>query len=439
MAKPEFDIFHNERIYPDADQIFSIKLSCLNDIKDQCTFVLDTNALLVPYSTGSQSLKEIGDIFKKLKEQKRLMVPAQVAREFADNRPKKLGEMFYSITHKQSSIQEITIGQYPLLEGIAEYNEAQEIEKELKALMSRYRKTIGKIADRVKDWTWDDPVSQIYREIFTPDLIFKLNIDHEAVKKDLEYRYLHKIPPGYKDEGKEDSGIGDLLIWLSILEIGKLKKDVVFVSADVKADWYHKSNKSAIYPRFELLAEFQKASENHAFHIIRLSELLEVMGADQQVVSEVQSEERLELENIPQVMAYIAEHAVLNWYKKRYDSVTSQTAASGKAGMLSLTYTSEDGEEIGVDVMLLKDSIGLTLRKLRDDLEKIRHYFVHQGIIVELVLVARSNEYPFDQLKEAIQKKDLKNAVHPFGVLFKVGFLDNESKFCLIDEWTLLN
>lgn len=89
MSKEEFDIFHHYKTYPKAEAIFVTELPTVEKVKDDCIFVLDTNALLVPFATGSESLEEISKIYTSLKASKRLKIPDQVAREFADNRPKK--------------------------------------------------------------------------------------------------------------------------------------------------------------------------------------------------------------------------------------------------------------------------------------------------------------------------------------------------------------
>lgn len=78
-----------------------------------------------------------------------------------------------------------------------------------------------------------------------------------------EFRYRHKIPPGYEDaKEKEDLGIakfGDLIIWMQTIELAqKLKCPLLFVIDDLKADWCvtDKSDKrKVIRPRFELVKE----------------------------------------------------------------------------------------------------------------------------------------------------------------------------------------
>lgn len=262
MAKEAHDIFVANYKYPAVNKIFNTGVLPLNKIRDECIFVLDTNALLVPYKTGSDSLDEIAKVYSQLKEQQRIIIPGQVMREFANNRPEKLKEVFQQINKKQNSSPNLSFGNYPLLESFEEYQAINKLEKEINEKLIEYRKLINKLTVHVKQWIWNDPVSLIYGEIFTDETILDLTIEEEKVKKDLSYRYAHKIPPGYKDQGKDDDGIGDLLVWLTILDVAVTKKQhVVFVSGDEKPDWYHKSENQFLYPRFELVSEFGAKSE----------------------------------------------------------------------------------------------------------------------------------------------------------------------------------
>ncbi|WP_223531789.1 PIN-like domain-containing protein [Pseudomonas sp. GL-RE-20] len=98
-----------------------------------------------------------------------------------------------------------------------------------------------------------------------------------ALKKEGEDRYAKKIPPGYKD-AKKDAGefdkFGDLIIWKEM--IAKAKADnrpIVFITDDVKEDWWwiHKGRK--LGPRPELVEEF-KAESGQDFHIYEFSQFL---------------------------------------------------------------------------------------------------------------------------------------------------------------------
>ncbi len=294
MKKEESDLFRNLKIYPNTDWIFNSQLLSINDVKNECIFILDTNVLLLPYSAGSESLSAIKKLFSKLCEEGRLFIPDQAVREFANNRPDKLKDIFQQLSRKHSSIQNLNVGNYPLLGEIEEYIAVIDLERELNDKLKEYRNALNKLTNHVKLWNWNDPVSLMYKEIFNAKTIIDLEIDHDKVRENLRYRYTNKIPPGFKDADKPDEGIGDLLIWLAILDVAKKGKHVIFVSGDEKNDWFHRSEKQALYPRFELISEFLTVSDGKSFHIIRFSEMLNLLGADQTVVKEIAVEESTE-------------------------------------------------------------------------------------------------------------------------------------------------
>ncbi len=98
-----------------------------------------------------------------------------------------------------------------------------------------------------------------------------------ALKKEGEDRYAKKIPPGYKD-AKKDAGefdkFGDLIIWKEMIAKAKVdNRPIVFITDDVKEDWWwiHKGRK--LGPRPELVEEF-KAESGQDFHIYEFSQFL---------------------------------------------------------------------------------------------------------------------------------------------------------------------
>ena len=117
-------------------------------------------------------------------------------------------------------------------------------------------------------------------------------VDREKLLEELKYRQDHRIPPGYKDANNDYSGIGDLLIWKTILKIGEEEsRHLVFVSGDEKTDWRYQSENRPLYPRFELLDEYRIVSKGKSLLIITFAELLEQFGAPAPVVEEVRQEE----------------------------------------------------------------------------------------------------------------------------------------------------
>jgi len=258
-----------------------------------------------------------------LLEEGRLIIPARVAREFANNRAKKLGELFQRLTNQQSKQHSVQQESYPLLENIDEYTKLQEEAKNIALMVKDYQKTLASVIAKVESWAWNDPISLLYQELFTPNVVVECKKGTEELRKAHIERFALKIPPGYKDEGgKDDDGIGDLLIWQTILEIAADQKhSVIFVTGEKKADWWHNSNGRQLYPRYELVDEFRRASGGESFHIITFSRLLEMFGASSTAVNEVRVEETASSAPItragPGDISVIALQAVVDWLTAR--------------------------------------------------------------------------------------------------------------------------
>ena len=287
-----FDIFISNSVYPDAESIFTARLQPLEEIKDDSFVVLDTNALLVPYTISPKSLGEIRETYENLVSKSRLIIPGQVAREFAKQRANKLSELFQQLNRKLSNLPQLQRGKYPLLENLPFYQDAISLEKEIDELLREYKRTIGNVLQSIREWTWDDPVSSLYSELFSKGVVIDPELDKDELKDELSRRKTHHIPPGYKDAGKDDKGIGDLLIWFTILEIGKQhKQSVIFVSGDEKTDWWYQSEGQALYPRYELIDEYRRCSDGQSFHIVSFSGLLDLYGVSEEVISEIREKE----------------------------------------------------------------------------------------------------------------------------------------------------
>jgi uncharacterized protein (DUF983 family)/rRNA-processing protein FCF1 len=279
-------------IFPDAAAIFSHQVPPLEDVRDECDVVLDTNVLLLPYTTGGDSLKEISDVYKHLRRAQRLLVPGQVAREFARNRANRLTEIQRTLADRRSRVQRPQTTSYPLLRGLKDYEDLVALETAIAPQLTRYQDALGRVLDAVRNWGWNDPVSGLYREIFDDDAVVECSELHDAVIADLEHRIANKIPPGYKDANKDDDGVGDVLIWLTVLQIGRARKrPMLFVTADEKADWQHRVDNRGFLPRYELVDEYRRASDGRAFYISPFSKLLELFGASSDVVTEIRGQE----------------------------------------------------------------------------------------------------------------------------------------------------
>ncbi len=397
------NIFIANEIYPDAQGLFAVKIEALEHIKDDCIIVIDTNVLLLPYSTGRESLQRIGETFSQLVESGQLIVPGQVAREFAKNRATKLGELFQQITRK-GNISKLQKGKYPLLESVEEYKKLVELEKEIDKKLSEYQDTITRLKDHIKAWSWDDPVSVLYAEMFKDETIFDPDFNRDDILRDLERRHAHNIPPGFKDSGKDDRGIGDLLVWHTILELAKeRKKSVIFVTGDEKADWFHQSEKQALYPRFELVDEFRRASGGFSFHIVSFSKLLNLYGAKSDVVQEVRKQEAQEravqkssrASNDPLSFlsqAILVEELVYYWLTEKFFGASIERMYEGADQGVDFVVLDRE-KSVAVEVKYFSENRMVARSSLRMIMERlIQNVSFYEFDKLLLILVADSRE-----------------------------------------------
>ena len=290
--KNEKNIFMLEEIFPDASGIFSAKHKKLDDCYEDALIVFDTNVLLLPYSMRNESLSLLKDLYKSLIDSERLFIPNRVAREFANNRNKKLGDIYNSVLNQKKGKTKNEL-KYPILESL---EEKKELDKKYAILLEAEREfytSISKLANTIRSWEWGDPVSSMYSELFEERVFIDHDKSNSELVTELERRFKLQIPPGYKDAKKEDGGVGDLAIWLSLTNLGSEKaRDVIFVTEDVKPDWWNQSNGSEFLPRFELIDEFRRNTNGCTLHIVRLSKLLQLFSVQKELIQETVNAEK---------------------------------------------------------------------------------------------------------------------------------------------------
>lgn len=85
----------------------------------------------------------------------------------------------------------------------------------------------------------------------------------EEALKEAKKRFESETPPGYKDiaEKKGDRRYGDYLIWRQLIDYaGGLKLPLIFVTSELKEDWWERASGKTIGPRQELLKEYFEAT-----------------------------------------------------------------------------------------------------------------------------------------------------------------------------------
>lgn len=286
-------IFILERNFPIIDHIFSAQKELIST-DQSCLIILDTNVLLLPYASeqlGKKDITEIEKLLTTLKRENRVMIPERVAREFIKNRDIKLADLVKSLNDKKSRISAPESELSKLFQYTNNFTELGEFSSQINELIKKYKKSYSQMVDEVKSWRGDDPITKIYEKIFNRNSIISFPLSEEDAMNEWDYRQVLKCPPGYKDASKEDSGIGDFIIWKSLINVAKEKQmDVIFVTGDQKSDWYVRSDKEAIFVRPELIDEFRRETSRH-IRLIKFEELLTEYNVSPDTVNGVKKAE----------------------------------------------------------------------------------------------------------------------------------------------------
>lgn len=288
-AKPDYWML--EETYPEIGSLLSS--SKIGKASEGSTIiVLDTNVLLVPFKVGGKEFSAIERIYKLLIDQDRLFVPARVIREFIKNRDSKFGDALKALADQLSrvAIKGVDIPQF--LAGVEEGEGISSTHAVLVEAYQKYKNSVNKLVNVITGWRGNDPITVVYQQLFGGGVIVECSEAKEAVEKSWEERVRRKVPPGYKDSSKPDAGIGDYLIWLTILQLGRQhKKNLIFVTSEEKADWFVRSGREGIYARPELVDEYRRASNGAKFEIAGLSDILSDFETPEDIVKDVRGAE----------------------------------------------------------------------------------------------------------------------------------------------------
>lgn len=247
------------------------------ELWENCIFVFDTNTLLNMYRYSRETVEAYFKVLENLKKKKQIWIPYQVGYEFYENRIKVISEneksydKILSVLEKAKTDIENDYKDHPFLD-------IKDISNQIKTGLSEAENKIKKAKKEHPKWLEKDEVLESINEIFNKNIgkdydEKKLN----EIKKEGEKRYDNNIPPGFKDKKKEESKkYGDLILWYQIIDKAKeSKKPIVFISGDVKEDWWLEQDGKRIMPLPQLKKEMHEKADVD-FHIYTPERFLEL-------------------------------------------------------------------------------------------------------------------------------------------------------------------
>ena len=227
--------------------------------------VLDTNVLLNIYRYSPEFSEFALECLKAVSGG--IILPATVRIEYKNHNRTCFSAMekrFAEIgkeTEKQISVAKIKILNSCANLTRLQYPDVEELKASLGENLDAVQKTLDDYFDDhasleliQRSWEGKD-----YLEQLVDAMTIMPSPEQEEIYKwceEGEKRYKDQVPPGFMD-GKNKDGVrkySDLIIWKEILNYARnQEKDIVFVTDDVKADWWDEAGFHA-----KLLAEFEK-------------------------------------------------------------------------------------------------------------------------------------------------------------------------------------
>lgn len=352
------------------------------NIWNNALIVVDSNILLNFYRYSEDTRNKIFKILEKLKS--RLWIPYQVGKEFFNNKNKVMVNSYKEYDDLLSSLKQ------KMQEAKEEINKRKnnqlKCKNEINHILDKSINEIESILEKEKNLkkpkfeknSIEDHILELFNNSIGEPII---DNEYEEMKKEGLHRFKEQIPPGYKDDDKEENG--DYYIFYSFMKKAKEEnKDIIFITDDVKEDWFNIVNGEKHGGRNELLNEFYK--ETGQLLIIYTSDgfaesynkNLDKDFADEKTISELKS-----IRNIRERENYI------NLFDKKFVNRLNYYKDN--------IQEYEDKDELFNELRLIirrLDIPSFEREKLFDELRTTRHYFYH------------NNDFESDKLNNIIDK-----------------------------------
>lgn len=241
---------------------------------DSGLIVLDTNTLLNMYRYQIDTRSALLNILTRLRE--RLWVPHHAMFEFFENRLSVIesrseeAEKVIDNLHKKSQDLETAVRQWAKRAGLPE-GKTENLTNPIRATVNNIAKEIEKNGSegslKQAEDTAKDPVLVSLEKVLQGAVGEPLPSDELIfAKNEAKQRISDKRPPGWRDASKRENPEGDYLIWHETLREAKERNsDVLFITGDVKADWWRKENGEAKGPLPELVHEMHVVANVRLF------------------------------------------------------------------------------------------------------------------------------------------------------------------------------
>lgn len=236
----------------------------IKEFWDNGILTVDTNVLLDLYryhQNTREALLESLNLFIG-----RAWISHQVAEEFFRNRNGVILSSTTAFNEAERNLAEIRKGvEAPLKKvkssRIISDKIGKALEKEIEEALKKAESGIGETKTKFPDYIKEDSILETVCKLFESSVGKPYEKEPlSEILKEAKRRQENKIPPGFKDSGKEgDKAYGDYILWRQILDyIKEVQKPLIFVTSEEKEDWWEKGSGKTVGPLYELQKEFHE-------------------------------------------------------------------------------------------------------------------------------------------------------------------------------------
>ncbi len=355
-----------------------------NSLWKKAIFALDANVLLNLYRYPTEASSETLRIFSLIKD--RLFVPYHAALEYQRNRLSVIAEQKRRYGEVRAVVEDIVGNANTALDKLQVRDRHPVIDPDgliskMRPIVSAFLEDLEKAEAKQPDVMDSNPIREQLDKLLqgrvgtAPDQNWVDETATEGAK-----RFERLIPPGYVDGAKDRSdakeftygGIvyqlryGDLFVWKQVIDKAKsAESDVIFVTDDVKEDWYWHANSRGtkrMGPRPELIDEFSRLTGGQSFYMYGSGQFLKY---SKEYLKSEASEETIDAVRVLssrgtlddlRALSFVAEDAVSNWLTRAYPDCY---VVHNKLGWPDLLANESGGRRIGVDVIIVRSPMAV--------------------------------------------------------------------------------
>lgn len=284
---------------------------------------LDSSVLLNLYVYSKTTAEEILDLLEAYSD--RLWIPHQVALEYHTNRCRTIE---HEAGRYRKIVKDIEAVGRALEERRSHPHLATGLVEKFSLIQSEISVSLSKSESEQSNLISDDFILDKVTELFDQRVGRAWGEDDlSQVFKEGKLRFQRRIPPGYKDEAKpEPSRYGDLVLWKQILAHAKNEqRSLLFVTDDIKEDWWAFAGSRRVGPRPELRQEFESET-GHQWYAYTTDQFVETVKNQGQAFSseaEKEVEEVAEMRNVSALAKDVRERQDL-WARMKEDAVRQE-------------------------------------------------------------------------------------------------------------------